>query len=497
MEKMIVIGAGVAGLTAGIYARLNGYDVEVHEMHSIAGGECTAWKRGEYLFDNCIHWLMGSKPGTALNRIWREVGALDDGVEILNNDVFASLEMSGRTAVVYRGIDRWEKHLLELFPGDEKAIRGMCRDARKFRRMDMPVEQPMDMIGPLKGIGMGVKMLPLLGLYSKYSRITLPEYAARFKDPLLRALIESFLPKQYSALPALMTIATLDRGDGGFPRGGSLPFAQRMEKRLLALGGKIHYRSKVASVIVEGGRAVGVRLSDGSESRADWVLSAADGYHTLKGLLGGEYRDDAMEKMYADHEKYPVYTTVQVSMGIGADLSDRPCMLSVAVDRPVDAGGILHSRIPMKNYCFDHTMVPHGKSVVTTVLDADFDWWKAKKEDPAAYRAEKERIAREVCAAVESRYPEAKGKIEQADVATPMTYVRYCNAWRGAWMSFMTTPRNKGMMSYMPGNLPGLERFYMAGQWTMAPGGLPVAALAGRWAIQRICKLENKKFVTA
>jgi phytoene desaturase len=496
MGKVIIIGAGVAGLTAGIYARLNGFEVEVHEMHSIAGGECTAWKRGEYLFDNCIHWLIGSKPGTPLNRIWRDLGALDDSVEVINCDVFTSLEMDGRTAVVYRGIDKWERHLLEMFPGDEEAICTMCGDARKFKKMAMPVESPMDMIGPLQGMKLGFKMLPIMGVLSKYSKISLHDYAARFKDPLLRELIGRLLPEQYSALPAMLTFATLDNGDGGFPRGGSLPFAQRMEKRLIALGGKLFYKSKVDKVLVEGGRAVGVRLSGGLESRADWVLSAADGYHTLNHLLDGKYRDEKMEKMYEDQGKYPVYTTVQVSIGINADLSDRPAMHTVTVDKPVDAGGILHKQIPMKNYCFDKSMAPAGKSVVTSLLDADFDWWKAKKQDPAAYKAEKERIAAEVCAVVESRYPEAKGKIEQVDVATPMTYVRYCNAWRGAWMSFMTTP-GSGMDVYMPGNLPGLERFYIAGQWTMPPGGLPGAAMAGRWAIQRICKLEKKKFVTA
>jgi phytoene desaturase len=494
MEKMIIIGAGVAGLSAGIYARLNGLDAEIYELHTIAGGECTAWKRGEYLFDNCIHWLMGSKPGTPLNRIWREVGALDDSVEIINNGVFTSVEMEGRTAVVYRSIDRFEKHLLELSPQDVRLIRSLCRDCRKFKRLGMPVEKPMDMISPLQGLKLGLRMLPLMGLMAKYGKITLPEYAAKFTDPLLRALLERMMPAPYSAMPLLMTLGSLDNMDSGFPRGGSLPFAQRMEKRFLALGGRIFYKSRVEKIIVEGCKAVGVRLSDGSERRADWVISAADGYSTLYGMLGGKFVSEKMREMYEDSAKYPVYSTVQVSVGIAADLSDRPGMLAVKVDEPVDAGGITHDFVPMKNYCFDKTMVPPGKSVVTSLLDAGFDWWKAKKEDPKAYKAEKERIAREVCAAIEARYPEAKGKIEQVDVATPMTYARYCNAWRGSWMSFMTTPKNGGMMSYMPGNLPGLDRFYMAGQWTMPPGGLPGAVLTGRWAIQRICANNKREF---
>jgi phytoene desaturase len=494
MEKIIIIGAGVAGLTAGIYGRLNGFDTEIHELHTIPGGECTGWKRGGYYFDGCIHWLMGSKSGTPLNRIWREVGALNDSVKIICDEEFQRVEMDGRTAIIYRSLDRLEKHFIELAPDDEKAIRELCRDARKFQRMEMPVERPMDMMGAAQGMKLGVKMLPIAGLMSKYGKITVAEYAGRFKDPLLRRVITGMMPAPYSAMPLLMTLGSLDSGDSGFPEGGSLPFALRMEKRYLALGGKVQYQSRVDKIIVEDGRAVGVRLIDGSERRADWVLSCADGYATLNHMLEGKYTSDAMGRMYADSKKYPVYTTLQVSVGISADLSGEPHQLAFRPEKPVDAGGIVHEFIGFKNYCFDKTLEPAGKSALISVLDADFDWWKAKKEDPAAYRAEKERIAAEVTAALEQRFPGVKGKIEQVDVATPMTYVRYCDAWRGAWMSFMTTP--KGKTGYLPGNLTGLERFYMAGQWTMPPGGLPGAAMAGRWVVQRICKINRKKFVT-
>ena len=61
-KKIIIIGAGIAGLSVQEFLRaLNGFDVEVFEMHSKPGGECTGWQRGGFHFDNCIHWLMGSK----------------------------------------------------------------------------------------------------------------------------------------------------------------------------------------------------------------------------------------------------------------------------------------------------------------------------------------------------------------------------------------------------------------------------------------------------
>ena len=493
MEKLVIIGAGISGLTAGVYGRLNGFDTEIYEMHSLPGGECTGWKRGEYYFDGCIHWMMGTKPGAPMHDIWQDTGALDDNVEILIQDVFFELEHDGITVKMYRSMDRLERHLLEIAPEDAAQIRSFCRDVRAFSKLKMPTDKPYDMFGAADGIKMGMKMLPMMGLMKKYSAITVTELAKTFRNDALRSALLHFMPEQYTAMSLMGTLASMDAGDSGFPRGGSLAVARRMEQRYLALGGKVHYRAKVAEITVENGRATGIRLQDGTHVPADHVVSCADGYSTVYNLLGGRYVSDEIRQLYTDPKNYPTYTTVQVSLGIGCDLSARPSMLITPVE-PIDAGGVVNDIIGFKNYCFDSTIVPQGKSVVTSTLTADFDWWRAKRADTDAYRGEKERIAAEVIAALEQRYPETQGKVEQVDVATPMTYARYCDAWRGAWMSFMVTPGQK--IRYLPGNLPGLEGFHLAGQWALPPGGLPGAALTGRWVIQRLCKNAGKVFTT-
>ena len=60
-------------------------------------------------------------------------------------------------------------------------------------------------------------------------------------------------------------------GDYGWPAGGSIALARALERRFLKLGGEIRYEARVQSIIVENERAVGVRLSDGTEQRADIV----------------------------------------------------------------------------------------------------------------------------------------------------------------------------------------------------------------------------------
>jgi phytoene desaturase len=493
MKKIVIIGAGVAGMSAGIYGQLNGFETEIYEMRSNPGGECTGWDRGEYHFDGCIHWLVGSKPGTSLNRVWREVGALDDTIGIVNHDCFSRFEENGEALNTYRNVDRYEKHLLEISPEDEPLIREMCKAIRAFTKMEMPVDKPMDMYSRLDTVKMMLRMLPVMSYFKKYGAMTVKDFAEQFKHPLLRHAFQVY-PNKLSSFVPLMIHSSINSGDSGLPMGGSKRFAGRMEQKYLSLGGKIYYRSPIDKIKIVDGKATGVILKDGTERLGDYIISAADGHFTLQNMLEGKYMDEKLETLYSDQKTYPTYATVQVSVGVACDLSHEPHWLYFKPSHQVNAGGVAHEWIALKHYCYDGSFAPQGKSVVTTFsLVADYDWWHEKHQDREAYKAEKERLASEVCAAIEERYPETRGKIEQIDVATPMTYARYCNAWRGAYMSWGPTPKSK--IRYLSGKLKGLDNFCMTGQWSMFPG-LNGAATTGKWAIQRICKELKYEFKT-
>ena len=75
-KSIIIIGAGLAGLSTGIYGQMNGYRTRIFEHHKIPGGVCTAWKRKGYTFDGCIHWLVGAKPDAWFFQLYSESGAL-------------------------------------------------------------------------------------------------------------------------------------------------------------------------------------------------------------------------------------------------------------------------------------------------------------------------------------------------------------------------------------------------------------------------------------
>jgi phytoene dehydrogenase-like protein len=72
-RKIVIIGGGIAGLSAAVYALKCGYDVEVMEMHDMAGGLAMSWRRGPYTFETCLHWLIGSSPKGEFHAHWKDL----------------------------------------------------------------------------------------------------------------------------------------------------------------------------------------------------------------------------------------------------------------------------------------------------------------------------------------------------------------------------------------------------------------------------------------
>jgi len=75
-KSIIVIGAGIAGLSTGCYDQMNGYHTHIFEMYVKPGGLFTSWQRQGYTIDGCLQWLVGSGPGLGFYRIWEELGAV-------------------------------------------------------------------------------------------------------------------------------------------------------------------------------------------------------------------------------------------------------------------------------------------------------------------------------------------------------------------------------------------------------------------------------------
>jgi phytoene dehydrogenase-like protein len=489
-QTILIIGAGIGGLTTGCYAQMNGYRARILEMHHVPGGQCTGWVRHGYTFDGCIHNLAGTTPASAFHGMWRELGVVP-AVRMHAYDELVRVERpDGEPLTLYANLDQLERHMKQLAPADGAVIEEIVSAARSFTRFDL---LGLALASPLER----TKALTMAPMLMRYGGVTLEDFARRFSDPFLRRAFPTLVydwPKQ----TLLMLLAFLGRahiGDLGWPVGGSLALAGAIEHRFRALGGEVRYGARVESIIVEGDRAVGVRLSDGSEERADIVVSNANGLATIFGMLGGRHVSPAVRAYYGVPEDR-IEMGIHVSLGLARDLSREPHAIVLPLRAPAVIAGEERHRLYVQCFGFDPTLAPAGKAALKVVMATSFRYWQELHRSPERYAEQKQHIAENVIGLLEQRFPGLRRQIEVVDVATPMTTLRFTGNGHG-----FHAPMSRMVLALFTGRrlsqtLPGLEGFYMVGQWAGVPG-VPMVAAMGRDVVRAICRRDGRAFVTS
>ncbi len=491
-KSIIIIGGGLAGLAAGCYARMNGYDVQIFEQHSLPGGVCTAWERKGYTIDGCIHWLMDALPGGGLYSIYEEVGALD-GNRLIPLSEYGCLkdELSGRQLHITADLERLERDMRILGAGDADSIAALLAGVRALRGFKMDAPKPAELESSLERLKTAWALRHLAKI-AKYQTVQVQEFTANFQDPFLRWGITQLFVPEMPALFLFALLAQLAEGRLAVIAGGSQRFAAAIARKYTALGGAIACSAEVEHIMVENDKAVGVRLADGTMHRADVVISAADGHSTLFNLLGGRYVDRATHERYAN---WPLFQPiVMVTFGVKREFPGEPAANIIRLKQPFSIGNRKVDAMWCRLFNYDPTLAPAGKTVVQVTAETDYESWKElREENPSRYRAAKERVAAEVLTRLEVHYPGLGATVEMSDVATPVTFWRYTRNYRGAYEGWLMSV--KTAQTRIKKTLPGLDNFYMAGQWVEPGGGIPPALYSGRNAIWLLCRREGKRFI--
>ncbi len=272
----MIIGAGIAGLSTGIYALMNGYKTTIYEMHDIPGGLCTAWKRKGYTFDISMHMLVGSNSGP-FKRMWQELGVLKDR-KFFYHDLSARIEGNGKRLDICADPQRVEDQMMALSPADASLIKEFIRLLSAKSIANLASLKPAEMFGLIDNIKMYSSFLPFLGVFRKYGHLTIQEFAQRFKDPFLRNAVKFFIDTPGWPMPRFPMIAMTGMmkyfNNSGVPLGGSQKVIFEMAERYKQLGGEIYYKSRATDLMILRDQAIGVRFEDGREIMGDAVVWA-------------------------------------------------------------------------------------------------------------------------------------------------------------------------------------------------------------------------------
>lgn len=491
--SVIIIGAGLGGLSTGIYALMNDYQCRIYEHGRHPGGVASEWKRQGYTIDGGIHFYMGYRPGTPDHCLYRELSLdqEDQYLEIKNYGRFRD-PSSGRSLDITQDLDQVAADMKEISPADAAFIDRILKGVRAFRQSNMTafMQKPPDLTTWWDTLKMLLKMKGNLRFYSGWYLQSLDRVTRGLHDPWLNYIFKHLFLPGVPVVFIMIILGALSGGNLAVRRDGSGGFARALEKRYLNLGGKVTYRSTVEKILVEQDRAVGVRLTNGEEYRADHIVSAADGFSTLYDLLGGRYVSPELTKL---HEEWPLWKpVVLMNYGVARDFSDEP---SITILKPASANLPEYLNrdcwiVRTFNYCPD--CAPAGRTLMQVMIESEWQPWKDIRPNKDAYNAQKEMTAKKVLEGLNDVWPGIKGQVEMTNVATPYTWWRFTRNRQGAFEGFAII--DKTFTNSVKRTLPGLDNFFMAGQWVVPGGGVIPTLASGKHAAMLLCRRDGKAF---
>lgn len=487
MKKILIIGGGPAGLSAGIYAKLNGYDAVICEKHAIPGGNLTGWRRGGYEIDNCLHWLTGTNKNTDLYKLWCDLGALGD-VDIYKSESLCTCEMDGESLSLHRDLRKFEDDLLRLSYGDKKEIKSLIKAVRAMQY--------------ICGIGGAdhakkcsrARKLSYGPLLLKYFRLSTEQLSKRFSHPLIRKFIRSFLSPHFMSLTLVAVIANFCADNADLPCGGSAAMAKRMADRFISLGGRILCNMSARQINTSGSAALSVTFENGQTIEADYIIVTTDPFITYGKLL----HRALPKKLKKEKKNSGLFRFSSFSAAFAVDADTIPFCGDLILDlsdETKSAAGADYAIL--RQFCHEKEFAPSGKSIIQAIVfynEEDSRKFIKESKNVREYRTKKELLCEKLGSDIIKRFPELSGKLHCIDSWTPATYKRYTGSETGSYMAYAFTG---GVIPPGFGNrIPGLTNLFLATQWQRSPGGLPVAAELGRDAVYSVMKADKKKKVS-
>ncbi len=486
-KKIIIIGAGIAGLSAGCYSAMNGFETHIFEANHIPGGLCTSWNKGNFIIDGSIHHLAGLNKKSLYYKIWEELGTMPAPVTFFK-DLSSVETLDGMKFYVSTDIEKLKRDMLDTAPEDKETIYKYFKLLYKFKKMDI-------LEAGLWGIGGFIKNLAGFLSIMKYMKVTMASFADNFSNPFLKKAFR-FIQYDWQDVPIplhanIMTGCYMQRY--GWYNGGSLEFAKAIEKKFKSLGGMINYGTKIEKIIAENGRAEAFLTSDKTRIEADYIISNSFGYNTIFNMLDGRYlsiRDKEFYNRPGDDAKMGL----QVSFGINRDMRDQPHAVILFLDGKLKAGGRDFDRLNIEIFNFDQKIAPAGKTVIKVIMDTGFKYWRDLYREKDNYKNEKEKLAEDILMILDKKYPGIKSQVEMTDVATPVTTERFTSNAEpyGAQLEMKPSDLMNSLFG-KPKKLPGIKNLFLVGQ-SVGGAGIPGCALMGKNTVKNICMLEKRRF---
>lgn len=507
---IIIIGAGVGGLTAGNILSEEDYKVLIVEKHHIPGGYCTNFKRKEFTFDASMHMINGCEPGGMIHETLKKFGA-ENRVEFIKlNELFhwkdPKNEINFRAPV---NLSEFIEKLSKIFPDEESGIREFYQKYFEVPKYlmnfsdDDPSEETLKIINNLSD--------------KTVSEIIDPHISNPNLKDIMTALGGFFglPPEELNALMFLAGAMSYHHEGAYYVKGGSGTLSKALANNFKENGGELALSTEASRIIFENGLATGIEVKDKKNNKSryysDSIIANCDPTHLIVDLCSS----DSLPPEYIEKVKSrrPSSSAVILYLGLDVDVGGygvedyeiwmpkkdggRDELKEIILENPEDiefpeGAAAIYSNI-------DPTCCPSGKSVISAVYYADPGPFRKKLGKNGGrgeeYRNFKEEISDLIIDRIKKvlEIPELESHIEVKELATPLTLERYTYNREGAFIGWEMTS-DQVIMNQLPQSTP-IPNLFLCGQWTMPGGGVSAVMKSGELVGEKIqnCLTRDKE----
>lgn len=498
---VVVIGAGLGGLTCAAYLAQQGIPVTVVEQHAIPGGYATAFQRksGKYTFEVSLH-------GTSINnntpaRILDDLGLLSKLDLVPLPETYRIKSPSGDVVVPQTDPEGYISTLADRFPQEAEGIRRFVNDM-------LSVHTEAETYGAKSAFSKKYLKLLFPLLYPtmwKMRSMTLDDLLAEHIQSKAARHLLSFLWGYYGLPPSKLSGFYYSVATGGYLKNGSFYIKDRSQRlsnllaeAIEAAGGRLVYETAVEQVRLEQRAVSGVALSDGQVLPARAVVCNASAL-TLFGrmLPQAVVPADYLNKLRSYR---PSISCFLVWLGLNRPITDAVPGYSTAItstqspETAYERG--INGDIEDVSYSvcvYDHLYPGYsaaGTSTLMIIALCGYEPWQRFESDyradrKAAYQKEKMRWAETLIRRTEQDLiPGLRGMIDVQEAATPLTNWRYTGNTHGAIYGFEQSMEN-AYMNRISNKTP-INGLYLAGAWGNPGGGYAGVLRGGQMTFEMI-----------